>query len=85
MIFTPSFLNTLRRARQIVWQQGELKFKIKRTRNVFSLPEGEAVAAGMLATMIFKEKAMYVGQHTVVHLRWLGVASTARREATWDC
>ena len=69
-----------------MWQQGELTFEmIKRTRNVFSLPEGEALAAGMLAMSIFKQKVMYMGQHAVVHLRRLDVGSTARREGTGDC
>lgn len=64
--------------------KGELKFKIKRTRNAFSLPEGEAMAVGMLAMLIFKQKAIYRAS-TVVHLRELEVSSIAHREGIWDC
>lgn len=65
-----------------MWHQGELKFKIKRTRNVFSVLEGEAMTAGMLAMSLFKQEVMYMEQHTVVHLTG---CSAAHQEGTWDC
>lgn len=42
-------------------KKGGLKFKTKIFRYVFSVPEGEAMAAGMLAISVFKQKVMYMG------------------------
>lgn len=40
------------------------------------MAEGEAVAVGMLAMLMFRQEVMYMGQHTAVHLRWLDVSTT---------
>lgn len=68
-LFSGNRISLLGRARQIGWQQGELKFKAERTENVFSLAEGESVAVGMPAMLMSRQEMIYMGQHTAVHVR----------------
>lgn len=55
-------MSLLKWTRQIVWQQRELKFLIKRTRKLLNMPGQKAMAAHTLTTSVLEQQVMHMEQ-----------------------